>query len=219
VQFSVYTEKEKIAFGEDSPTVVLNLCLPRVREESRLTKGFTAYYNALRAGFLQFAEGTLQKKAKGERGEDFKPYGAVLSAITAYDGEGLISLYVDASVTVDDKRRVSRISQLWRKDIGTIVKSAQFFRQGWVKRIKPLLVNAAAEYCENAATPLFADWEKQVRDRFCKEQFYLTPKGAAFYYQPGDLSPAAKCVPLHLTWDCLLPLVKPSVSALLPKEP
>lgn len=211
---TVYTQKEKLTLGGDRPGVILSLCLPRVREEDRIAKGFTAYYGSLRSGFLGFAKEVLQKKAEGES----KPCGAVLSTVVSWDGDGLVSLYVDASVTIGEDRRHHRISQLWRKDVGILVKSAQVFNRGWVRAIKPLLVNAAAEYAEDGATPLFADWERQVRDKFDKERFYLTPKGIVFYYQGGELSPKPKPVPLHLPWDCLSSMVRPSFLPFLPKE-
>ena len=56
MQSAVYTKTEKSTIGEDTPLVLLNLCLPQVRTEDKspFTKAFGAYYKALSTGFMQF---------------------------------------------------------------------------------------------------------------------------------------------------------------------
>lgn len=220
MQNTVYTETEKITVGKEAPLIYLNFCLPRLPEGDKtpLVKSFTAYYKALRTGFLQFAEGALQKSARAKTGEGFKPYGAVLSAVVAYENEGLASLYVDASVSTGEEKRVHRISQLWRKDIGTLLKARQLFVKGASKKLIPLLLDSAERYMESTGNALFSDWEKQLKKNFEKDRLYISPKGFVFYYQAGVLSAKQKPLPLHLPMESVAPLLKPESAKLVLKE-
>ena len=221
MQSAVYTKTEKSTIGEDTPLVLLNLCLPQVRTEDKspFTKAFGAYYKALSPGFMQFCEGDLKREAKNAAsGEGFKPYGAVLTTVIAMENQSLVSLYVDASIAMGDRKRTHRLSQLWHKDTGTLIKANRLFEKGAVKKLLPLLRDCAEEYMAKTGTPLYSDWESLIKKRFERERFYLSPKGASFYYQAGELNAGPKPVPLHLPVDGLLPLLKPEMAGLILQE-
>lgn len=191
---------EKLSLGEEKPLVLLNFSLP----EAQGLKGVSAYAAALKEGALSYANKKLLPKANKESaGEGFKPYGVVLQTVISYETEKLLSLYTDALITLSGTRRIHRMSRLWHKETGVLLPFNSLFKKQSVKSILPLLVSAAADYAES--TPLYADGEKQIKSCFNKEQFYLCPKGIAFYYQAGELTNKEKPVPLYIDKEALAP--------------
>lgn len=221
MQSLVYTVTEKSKIGDSRPLVITNLCLPRTRDADKtpFAKAFNAYYKALSTGFMQFCTGALQREAaKSATAEGFKPYGAVLNTVLALENQSLVSLYVDAVLTMGEQKRIHRLSQLWQKDTGTLIKASRLFEKGAFKKLLPLLADGVEEYTEKTGTSVYSDWETLLKKRFDKEQFYLSPKGMFFYYQAGVLSAAQKPLPLHLPMDSLVPFIRPNVATLILQE-
>lgn len=208
---TVFIKDEKLSLGGDKPRVLARLNLPLVCENAKapFAKSFTAYYNAMREGFLQYLEGTLVKSADASAGDEgFKPYGAVLSCTLGLETEAVVSLYTDVAISMGDKKRVHRGAALWDKAMGVLLKPTQVFEKGGTKKLCPLLASAAETYSEKTNSPLYSDYEKQLKKHFSPNNFYLSPKGVVFFYQAGVISSLQKPLPLHLPMEEVRPFLK-----------
>lgn len=207
---TVFIQDERLSLGGDPPRVLARFSLPYVRENAKapFAKSFTAYYTAMREGFLQYLEGSLVKKAEAEAAEGFKPYGGVLSSSLGLETAGLLSLYTDAVVSMGGEKRIRRKAELWHKDRGVLLDTRAVFENGSAKKLYPLLGESALRYSEKNNSPLYSDYQKQLKKHFSPQNFYLSPKGAVFFYQSGTVSPLQKPLPLHLTMEEIKPCLK-----------
>lgn len=203
----VILESEKLSIGGDPPKVLARLCTPCVTKNAPPTfaKSFTAYYKAMAEGFRAYLEGKLAPMAES-KGET-RPYGAVLNTVISLEGENILSLYTDAVLTMGEEKHCHRTAKLWSKDRGVLIKPGRFFVKGAVKKLLPLLGEAVGGLRETP--PLYADWEKQLKKHFSPHNFYLCPKGIAFFYQGGRLCPLQKPFPLFLPMEAVKPYVNP----------
>lgn len=172
------TTTERLILGDDR--VRLCFTLPSLPEnaETPLRKGFAAYYGGMRRGFVSFAKDRLLRRSKNAS----LPIGAVLRAVPCHENAHVLSLYVDAAVTVDGCRRVSRLPQLWDKKSGALVRTERLFAGRRLRALLPLIERGALRRAESAGVPLYSDWRLRLRRGFSARQLYLSPRGAVFFF-------------------------------------
>lgn len=199
------TAVERQTLGEDKVRVSLTLPALAENDASPLKKGFSRYYGGMRTGFLRFARVSLLKRAEGSA----TPFGAVLKAVVSYENESVVSVYVDAAVSTDAGRSVTRLPQIWDKKSGTLIRGDKVFVRRAKRALLPLAESSALARAESAAVPLYSDWKELLKRRFDLNAFYLSPRGLVFVYGAGVLSEKNEIFPVHISKDELTGLVVP----------
>lgn len=211
MQKTVTTVNEKQTLGDDNVRVSITLPALRGGEKTKLEKGFSRYYGSMKTGFLRFAGGSLLAKAKNA---DIA-FGAVLKAVISFENENAVSVYVDAAVSTDDGRRLTRLSQLWDKKSGTLVSPDALFAKHARKRLLPLIEKSIQQRAESAAVPLYSDWKDVAKHSFDKGRVYISPNGLVLFYPALALNEKNEVFPVHISANELTAVLSPHVYDML----
>ena len=190
---SIATEKE--VFGDDEVRASVSLPVLPEKAEIPLAKSFSAYYGRMRKGFMRFAGRELLSMAKG--GE--VPAGAVLKAVVSSENADAASVYVDAVVTVKGRKYLHRLPQLWDKKSGTLAAAKSLFSRKAASVLFPLVEEGVVKRAESAGISLYSDWKIIAKRRFDIRRFYLSPRGAVFFYPAETLNERNEVFPVHIS--------------------
>lgn len=203
----VTTATERQAFGDDKVRVSITLPALHGKEKTKLSAGFSSYYGGMKTGFLRFAKEALLKRAKNAEA----PFGAVLKAVISYENESTVSVYVDAAVSTDAGRKLTRLPQLWDKESGTLIRAESLYEKRGTARLLPLIERGVLARVESAAAPLYSDWKQILKRELDKSRFYISPRGMVFFYPAEVLSERNEIFPVHISANELTAVLKESV--------
>lgn len=202
----VATATERQTLGDGKVRVSLTLPTLPPKAKTPLAKSFEGYYGGMRKGFLRYAGGSLLSRSEGAAA----PYGAVLRAVISNESAKTVSVYVDAVVSTDDARTVTRLPQLWSKENGTLINVKSLYEKRSRARLLPLLEEGAAARAESAGVSLFSDWRTVLRRRADRSAFYVSPAGLVFIYGAGVLSDRNEIFPVHINKEKLVGILAPT---------
>lgn len=202
----VSTIAEKLTLGDGR--VRVNLTLPALPPKAKtpLAKSFEGYYGGMRKGFLRYAGGSLLSRSEGATA----PYGAVLKAVISNESAKAVSVYVDAVVSTDNTRTVTRLPQLWSKENGTLINAKSLYEKRSRARLLPLVEESAAARAESAGVSLYSDWRTVLYRRFDRQAVYTSPAGLVFIYGAGVLSDKNEIFPVHISKEKLVGILAPT---------
>lgn len=205
MQYSLRIDPERIVLGEGA--AFLKLALPYIDEKGSgaFYKRFTAYVEGIKKGFLHYAQKVLLPAAASRKGGP--PYGGGINTELCHRGKGLVSLYMDATVTDGNGRRTYRLPLLWDTDRGVLINPKRLFVKGASKKLTALIAAAIEAKAAALALPLYSDWAAIARRRFDIERFYISPLGGVFFYQGRTLSERPEPLALPLSAELLGPLL------------
>lgn len=202
----VSTTTERLVLGDGKVRASLTLPSLPPKASTPLSKGFERFYGGMRKGFLRYAGGSLSKRAEGAE----VPFGAVLKAVISHESEKAVSVYVDAAVTEGKSFGITRLTQLWSKESGTLINIGGLFEKHARARLLPLLEASAAARAESAGASLYSDWRALLHRRFDRRAVYASPAGLVFVYGAGVLSDKNEIFPVHINKEKLVGILKPT---------
>ncbi len=195
----LYTKKETLK-DENGVFAVLSFTLPKVKNAHRFNK----YYEGVAESFKGFATTRL---CKPPLRQSDAPVGLVLNTVVSTESRGVISLYVDASVSGGGTPRRRRIGATWDMRGDVLLPYAALFNCG-KKKLLPLLVAEAERKSQGAAVALYPDYKTRLSRFFDKKNFYISPRSAVFFYQGGVLNEKNAPFALPLSEEAVRPLMK-----------
>jgi hypothetical protein len=193
LKYEIINKETKKAFPSDEEALVkYSISYPELKGKDRFSKVFNGFYALLSKRYEEFAKNKLHKEAQRYKAlcsENFEPFGAVLKYVCSYEDENLISVVTDAFVFCGNgKQESKRMSQNWEKEKGRMLLFEDFFSSSEEKDILQGIKNEAKLRQETGLSTFCEGYEKKLKKGFSKNDFYLTPKGYAFFYPQGTLS-------------------------------
>ncbi len=210
---SIRIETERQVLGEGAAFIKLSLPVLDGGTDSALGKRLAAYTERLKKGFLHYA-GTKLLAASASRGGG-APYGGGLNTVLCHQSAGVLSFYIDATVTDGNGRRTHRLPFLWSVKGGTLIKPGRLFQKRAEKKLLPLILKGIDEKAAALSLPLYSDYAAIARRRFDTERFYISPTGAVFFYQGRTLNERPEPFALPLAVHALRPLLQEGAEELL----
>ncbi len=180
----------------EGPLVKYNISYPEINKKTEFSKAFNGFYSLLAKRYCDFAKTKMLKEAEKNKTrfkDGFKPFGAVLRYICSYIEDNIISIVVDANVFCGgDNQQCKRLSQNWDVKGGRLLLYEDFFSSDDKKSLLRGIVSEANLRQTTGMSAFFPDYEKRLKKSFSKNDFYLTPKGYAFFYPAGAISPTTE---------------------------
>jgi hypothetical protein len=189
----IFTKKEQSAVQEElikktvsdeqgKPLVHINISYPsfKLKEKNKLKQAAQPFYQKSATNFLRFAEKDLVERAKklSEANEPFRPLGAVMKYVKAFESKHILSGYTDISVyNGQTEQNCLRSAQVWNKDKGYIYSFKDFFDNGAKDY---LLMRFGNEGATGGLDP--EEYKKRLKQYFNESNFYITEKEAVFFY-------------------------------------
>ncbi len=195
----LYTEKDIIK-DDGGELVRMSFTLPRQKGLPR----FNAYFNGMKSALKQYASKDLKKRALTDRGT---PAGAAVNTVVSVENFGLLSLYAEIVLSCGGILRRHRLGLTWNRKADTVLSYGSVFRCG-KKQLLPLLAAATEDRAQSAGITLYSDWRKRLSRSFEKENFYISPVSAVFFYQGGILCEKNAPFPVSLPAESLSPWTK-----------
>jgi hypothetical protein len=122
--------KNSVPNGEGE-FVKYSIAYPEINGKDGFSKVFCGFYSLLAKRFEEFAKTKLYKEAmryKTLSDVEFKPFGAVLKFVCSYNKGNVISIVMDAFVSMGgDKKESKRLSQNWDCQTGRMLLYEDFF--------------------------------------------------------------------------------------------
>ena len=183
---------ELVRITADYPAVESGLTRP-------LRERINRYYRRLAGDYVRSAQRQLGAVAKQRAlvcaagGEPFVPFTARMSFEVLFSGRCMCVLYEQQEICGPLVRR-TRFSDVFDLGTGDRLRLRDLFVRGRraLRPLRALLLRAADERFDFAGRRDGAALRRRIAALWQPEQFYLLPDGLVFYYQPGEILPAAR---------------------------
>ena len=126
---------------------------------------------------------------------------AVLSCRVTWNADCTLSLFFDRyEYTGGERGDTERFSQTWNLCTACRVRLGDLFPRGFLYETyaKNTVEDRIAEKLSGGFGAYFTDYIQRVEESFRAENFYLTPRGVALYFQQYELAPYSEGLPVFL---------------------
>ena len=186
--------KKTLKFN-DSEVLQINIKYPdiKINTADKFEKKINNFYSSIVKSFIKYCEKILYKNAAYQKDSDgFKPFGAVITFETAYNGRDCLCIYLDINIYAGKGRgNAVRKAHIWEYKGGGLVnpkKMIQFSRP---------LKSKICEYICNTMTRQIENGEEyytkcdlvSVYKYLNMRNFYLNDKGYSFFFPQNTVAP------------------------------
>ncbi len=194
--YTVETKRKSIK-NADKIIMSVNLKYPVFKRDSgaEQKKGFAAKLNKFYADTAQKYITYLEKKGARKAEKDFKASGGVRTAFVmtsnvSYLDENYISVFTDISYYDGQRSITKRFSQLWDINRGVILPAGEILNINMKskKYIKQIICDIAEKNLKSKNFTYFDNYKSIIGKSLNLSNYYLVPKGVAFYFNSGKLS-------------------------------
>lgn len=203
--FTLQQEETQWHSGE-IPVLSAVLSVPRWSKppHSRAERRLARYYAQYRRAFLSYCRQDLYPRALEEfraaqqRSAPFSCARASLRCRITYRDTRLLSLYLDCTEWEHTARALTlRRADTWELSTGTLLSARDCFPRG--SAIRHQCFSAALAQCRAAEdagrSAYLPHLSFRLRRHLNLRNFYLTPEGFHFFYQPYAIAPAFEGCP------------------------
>lgn len=150
--------------------------------------------------FSQYASGELYRQAvqefldSQEHDFPFRMFGAELDYTVVYHQNCHFSLSRDRyQYTGGAHGMTERLSDTWSIETGRTLPLSRFFRPGepYGRTVLAEVMRQADRNMQQTPGIYFDDYRRLILQSFNPEHYYLTPEGAAVYFQQYEIAPYA----------------------------
>lgn len=175
------------------PVMSLDLNYPKFSETYDKNPRFVAKINSFYAvsaqKYLAFFSEKYSKKAYRIFSSHNQRLSFSMNCTVAYSDEKFISVFADLAYFNGKSTETLRFSQLWSREAAAILPASRVFSRS--RRQKNYLVEIISAIADNNMKNGFAyrpNYRSVIRKKFDFSDFYLVPKGVAFFFSGGVLS-------------------------------
>lgn len=208
LQSADYTiQEEQRQWGPGGgPVMTAEIAVPRFGRDSadRISRRLNRYYRQCVRAFLFYCSHTLYPQALAEcsranpAGTALPRARAALRCTVTCNQDRILSLYTDCTEWAGTSRSLTlRRADTWNLAEGMPVTAHDCFPKG--TKIRRLCLSAAQDHCARqhaAGVSVYAgDLSLRLRRHLNLRNFYLSPEGFYFFYQPYAIAPAPEGCP------------------------
>ncbi|NLB28826.1 MAG: DUF3298 and DUF4163 domain-containing protein [Clostridiales bacterium] len=208
VDTAVHTKSEAMYFGGE-PVLKYEINVPEFWSDVQGINRVNLVYTADLKARQDYCRGELYRAAVQDAADAIKngfpvrEYEYLKTFEVTCDESCVVSLYSDTyEFTGGAHGNTVRTSQTWRFPGGQRIAFASLFPRGTHYRAA-LIARIVAVISRNPE-PYFEDYKKLVAENFSSENFYLTPRGIAVYFQQYEIAPYSSGIPVfEFTYEAL----------------
>ena len=199
---------EKDLYYEDIKMIGVSIKYPKIVNcGDRAAVRINAYYERVAELFLKYCEKKLYKMAVGEfeysvaNSYPFREFSAVLTYETPYNKNSALSIFCDRyEYTGGAHGMTVRSSDTWDLGYGYPMQLKEFYPKGanYKKSLIASAILEAERQIKDGSGMYFEDYKKLIARYFDPEDYYLTEKGLAVFYQLYAIAPYAQGFPVFI---------------------
>lgn len=206
--YTMQEEQRQWASGDIS-VMTADIAVPRFGREDadRVSRRLNRYYCQCVGAFLSYCSHTLYPQALAEYSRADPASAAPprarasLRCTVTCNQDRILSLYTDCTEWAGTSRSLTlRRADTWNLAEGMPVTAHDCFPGG--TKIRRLCLSAAQDHCARqhaAGLSVYAgDLSLRLRRHLNLRNFYLSPEGFHFFYQPYAIAPASEGCPTFL---------------------
>lgn len=224
--YKIETKRKSIKSG-DKVMMSLNMKYPVFeKQENEFGKtGFVSKINKFYEDSVKRHIEYLEKKGIKRVQKDFKASGGkrtafVMVSNVSYSDGNYISIFTDVSYYDGSNTRTKRISHLWDADRGVLLPPKEVFNINIkTKRYLKQIICDITEKNMRAKTFSYFDNYKSLIDKhFNFSDYYIVPKGIAFYFNPEKISSSKEASVFVIPFEKIDGVMKLSFSGFPEKQ-